>query len=171
MNGVVARVAVPQSDARQGWRPLADGLDGDAAVDRGRQSGAETHADAGGDGPVIAYARGDYAHDLLKGRSDPQALTRIVKRVTELTGLDKTFVRRAGGRVEIGAYLREVFREQGKVGSVYDSNVTPIDPFPFAPEQRANDPLLESIIAPTTTAMVDFVTRVVGWKATPATTR
>src|SRR4029453_10809308 len=46
---------------------------------------------------------------------------------------------------------------------VYDSNVTSFDPYPFAPTQRANDPLLESIIAPTTTAMVDFVTRVVGW--------
>jgi carboxypeptidase C (cathepsin A) len=56
-----------------------------------------------------------------------------------------------------------VFREEGKVGSVYDSNVTSFDPFPFAPDQRSNDPLLESIIAPTTTAMVDFVTRVVGW--------
>ena len=113
--------------------------------------------------PVIAYARSDYAADLLRGRSDSQAQSRIVDRVTELTGLDKGFVRRAGGRIEIGAYLREVFREQGKVGSVYDSNVTSFDPFPFAPEQRANDPLLESIIAPTTTAMVDFVTRVVGW--------
>jgi carboxypeptidase C (cathepsin A) len=113
--------------------------------------------------PVVAYARGDYAVDLLKGRSDPQAATRIVDRVTELTGLDKTFVRRAGGRLETGAYLREVFREEGKVGSVYDSNVTSFDPFPFAPDQRSNDPLLESIIAPTTTAMVDFVTRVVGW--------
>ena len=81
-----------------------------------------------------------------------------------MTGLEEEFVRRAGGRLEIGAYLREVFREQGKIGSVYDSNVTSFDPFPFAPEQRANDPLLESIIAPTTTAMVDFVTRVVGWK-------
>ena len=81
-----------------------------------------------------------------------------------MTGLEEEFVRRAGGRLEIGAYLREVFREQGKIGSVYDSNVTSFDPFPFAPDQRANDPLLESIIAPTTTAMVDFVTRVVGWK-------
>jgi carboxypeptidase C (cathepsin A) len=42
--------------------------------------------------------------------------------------------------------------------------VTSYDPFPFSLEQRANDPLLEKIIAPTTTAMVDFVTRVVGWK-------
>ncbi len=113
---------------------------------------------------VIAYTRGEYVTDLLKGRSDPQAMGRLVKRVTDLTGLEEEFVRRAGGRLEIGAYLREVFREQGKIGSVYDSNVTSFDPYPFAPQQRTNDPLLESIIAPTTTAMVDFVTRVVGWK-------
>jgi carboxypeptidase C (cathepsin A) len=117
---------------------------------------------------VIAYARGDYAADLMKGRSDPQALPRVVDRVSELTGLDKAFVRLAGGRVEIGAYLREVHREQGKIGSVYDSNVTSFDPFPFAPTQRSADPLLESIVAPTTTAMVDFMTRIVGWKATGA---
>jgi carboxypeptidase C (cathepsin A) len=116
--------------------------------------------------PVIAYTRGEYATDLLKGRSDPEAAARIVKRVTELTGLEEAFVRRAGGRLEIGAYLREVFREGGKIGSIYDSNVTGYDPYPFAPEQRTNDPMLDSIIAPTTTAMVDFVTRVVGWKTT-----
>ena len=113
---------------------------------------------------VIAYTRGEYATDLLKGRSDPEATPRIVKRVTAMTGLEEEFVRREGGRLEIGAYLREVFRETGKIGSVYDSNVTGFDPFPYASEQRTNDPLLESIIAPTTTAMVDFVTRVVGWK-------
>ena len=55
-------------------------------------------------------------------------------------------------------------REQGKLGSVYDSNVTMFDPFPYAPEQRANDPILASIIAPLTTAMVNFVTHTVGWK-------
>ena len=113
---------------------------------------------------VIAYTRGEYATDLLKGRSDPKATPRIVERVTQMTGLEPEFVRRAGGRLEIGAYLREVFREQGKIGSVYDSNVTAYDPYPFAPEQRTNDPILESIVAPTTTAMVDFVTRVMGWK-------
>ena len=113
---------------------------------------------------VIAYARGEYATDLLKGRSDPEATPRIVKRVTELTGLDPAFVKFAGGRLEIGAYLREAWREQGKLSSVYDSNVTSFDPFPFAPSQRANDPILAAIIAPTTTAMVDFVTRTVGWK-------
>lgn len=113
---------------------------------------------------IIAYTRGDYVTDLLKGRSDPQALDHIVKRVTELSGLDPAFVRRAGGRLETQAYLREVYRSEGKLGSRYDSNVTEWDPFPFDPQQRTNDPLLDSIIAPTTTAMVDFITHVVGWK-------
>jgi carboxypeptidase C (cathepsin A) len=113
---------------------------------------------------IVAYTRGDYVTDLLKGRSDPQAVDRIVKRVTELSGLDPTFVRRSGGRLETQAYLREVFRAEGKLGSRYDSNVTGWDPFPFAPEQRTNDPILDAIIAPTTTAMVDFITRTVGWK-------
>ncbi len=113
---------------------------------------------------VIAYTRGEYATDLMKGHSDPQAMPRVVKRVTELTGLDAEFVKRSGGRLETQAFLREEFREQGKLGSRYDPNVTAWDPFPYDPDQRSNDPLLESIIAPTTTAMVDFVTRVVGWK-------
>jgi carboxypeptidase C (cathepsin A) len=130
-----------------------------AHLEREHKLSAETMA------PVIAYARGEYATDLLKGRSDSEATERIVKRVTQMTGLDGEFVRRSGGRLEIGAYLREVFRDRGKLGSVYDSNVTSYDPFPFAPEQRVNDPMLENSIAPTTTAIVDFVTRVVGWKA------
>ena len=113
---------------------------------------------------IIDYTRGDYVTDLLKGRSDPQSLERIVKRVTELSGLDQNFVRRHGGRLETQAYLREVYRSEGKLGSRYDSNVTEWDPFPFAPQQRTNDPLLDSIIAPTTTAMVDFITHTVGWK-------
>jgi len=88
----------------------------------------------------------------------------MIQRVTEMTGLDPQFVKYSGARIETEAYLREVHREQGKLGSVYDSNVTSFDPFPFAPEQRANDPILASIIAPLTTAMVDFITRTVGWK-------
>lgn len=113
---------------------------------------------------VIAYTRGEYVTDLLKGRSDPEATPRLVKRVTEMTGLDPTFVKQSGGRIETQAFLREEFREHGKLGSRYDPNVTAYDPFPYDPIQRGNDPILESIIAPTTTAMVDFVTRVLGWK-------
>jgi carboxypeptidase C (cathepsin A) len=113
---------------------------------------------------VIAYTEGEYATTLLKGRADEDAQKKMIAKVTEMTGLDPEFVKFSGGRLDTDAYLREVHREEGKLGSVYDSNVTSFDPFPFAPEQRANDPILASIVAPMTTAMVDFVTRAVGWK-------
>src|SRR5690606_21926369 len=113
---------------------------------------------------VIEYTRGQYAVDLMKGRSDPQATARVVAKVIELTGLDPVFVQRSGGRLETPAYLREVYRAEGKLDSRYDSNVTAWDPFPYAPGQRTGDPILNGIIAPTTSEMVDFVTQTVGWK-------
>lgn len=113
---------------------------------------------------VIAYTLGDYAEALIKGRSDPAATQAMIKRVTEMTGLDPEFVQNSGGRLDTQAYLREAHREQRRIGSIYDSNVTAFDPFPYSPEQRSNDPILNAIVAPTTTAMVNFVTQTVGWK-------
>ncbi|MBW4330031.1 peptidase S10 [Stakelama sp. CBK3Z-3] len=115
---------------------------------------------------VVAYTRGQFATDLLQGRSDPAAVNRLVDHVTELTGLDRDLVAKLGGRVDAGTYLREVHRAEGKIGSVYDSNVTAYDPFPWSAERQSNDPILDALIAPTTSAMVDFVTRTVGWKTT-----
>jgi carboxypeptidase C (cathepsin A) len=114
--------------------------------------------------PIEDYARGEYVTDLLKGRSDQAAVDRMVGKVSALTGLDPVFVRRSGARIESRAFLRELYRDQGRVGSWYDSNVTAYDPFPWSPDGQGGDPILNQIIAPTTTAMVDFVNRTVGWK-------
>jgi len=114
--------------------------------------------------PVEAYTRGQFATDFFAGRSDPAATGRMVDTVTQLTGLDRNLVARLGGRVDIGTFLRESHRDQGKIGSVYDSNVTAWDPFPGAAQQQSGDPILNALIAPTTSAMVDFITRTVGWK-------
>ncbi|HKT27514.1 S10 family peptidase [Dyella sp.] len=114
--------------------------------------------------PIIDYTRGDYAVTLMRGHTDQAATDAMIKKVTELTGLDPVFVKRSGGRLETQAYLREVYRSEGKLGSRYDSNVTAWDPFPYAPHQVGGDPILNGIIAPTTTAMVNFVTQTVGWK-------
>jgi carboxypeptidase C (cathepsin A) len=114
--------------------------------------------------PIIDYTRTTYAATLMQGRANPAATEAMIRKVTELTGLDPTFVKRSGGRIETQAYLREVYRAEGKLGSRYDSNVTAWDPFPYAPHQRTGDPILNGIIAPTTTAMVNFVTQTVGWK-------
>jgi carboxypeptidase C (cathepsin A) len=112
---------------------------------------------------VEAYARSEFARDLLKGTTDPAALDRIVEKVTAYTGLDAQYVRRAGGRLDFD-FFRAIYRDQGKIGSVYDSNVDAFDPFPWSTQRRSGDPILDSIVAPTTSAMVDFDTRVVGWK-------
>jgi carboxypeptidase C (cathepsin A) len=120
--------------------------------------------DAQSAGEVEAYARGEFATDILKGRADQAAVDRLVQRVSGYTGLDPALVKRMGGRIDIGTFLRERRREDGQIGSVYDSNVTAYDPFPWSAERRSGDPILDAIIAPTTSAMVDFVTRTVGWK-------
>jgi len=113
---------------------------------------------------VENYDRGEYAVDLFRGRSDPQAIERITAKVAAFTGLDPVIVRRSEGRIDTGTYLREIHRAEGKIGSVYDSNVTAFDPFPGAPQQQSNDPILDAIIAPATSAAVDLMTNQVGWK-------
>ena len=113
---------------------------------------------------VENYTRTQFVTDFLAGTEDKAATDRLSARVAELTGLDPVLVRRMNGRVDIGTYLREIRRSTGQVGSVYDSNVTAWDPFPGSAEAQYNDPLLDGIIAPTTSAAVDFITNQVGWK-------
>ena len=114
-------------------------------------------------GPVEDYVRTQFVTDFIAGPKDKAATDRLSAKVAELTGLDPALVRRMDGRVDIGTYLREIRRSQGLIGSVYDSNYTVYDPFPASAEPEYNDPLLNTLIAPTTSAMVDFITRVVGW--------
>jgi len=113
--------------------------------------------------PVEDYTRTQFVADFLAGPMDKAATDRLSAKVAEYTGLDPALVRRMDGRVDIATYLREVHRDQGKIGSVYDSNFTAYDPFPAKATPDYNDPLLTTLIAPTTSAMVDFVTRQVGW--------
>jgi len=113
---------------------------------------------------VEQYDRTQFVTDFLAGRSDPQAVSRMVAKVTQYTGLDPALVAKMDGRIDIGTYLREAHRSENKIGSVYDSNVTAYDPFPESYDQQSGDPILNAIIAPTTSAMVDFITRQVGWK-------
>ncbi|MCJ2188979.1 S10 family peptidase [Novosphingobium beihaiensis] len=115
-------------------------------------------------GPVETYMRTQYVQDFLAGPGDKAATDRLSAKVAELTGLDPALVRRMNGRIDRRTYLREIRRSQGLIGSVYDSNYTAYDPFPASATPQYTDPLLATLIAPTTSAMVDFITRQVGWK-------
>jgi len=113
---------------------------------------------------VESYDRTQFVTDLLAGRSDPAAVGRLVQKVSDYTGLDPKLVARMDGRVDIDTYLREAHRDEHKIGSAYDSNVTAYDPFPGSASNQSGDPILNAAIAPATSAMVDFITRQVGWK-------
>ncbi len=115
-------------------------------------------------GPVELYDRTEFVTDFLAGPRDKAATDRLSAHVADLTGLDPALVRRLDGRVEVGTYLREIRRSQGLVGSVYDSNVTTYDPFPAKTDADYHDPLLDTLMAPTTQAMVDLVENQIGWK-------
>ena len=117
--------------------------------------------------PVEDYARGDFLVDYMKGPHDEAAMARIVGRITDLLGVDPALAKSMGGRIDTQTLLRELYRRDGKVGSRYDINVTTYDPFPFSYAARTGgfqDPILDDVIAPSTSAMVDFDTRIVGWK-------
>lgn len=112
---------------------------------------------------VEEYTRTEFVTDLLKGPKDKAARKRLIARVSAYTGLDTALVAKLDGRVDVGTFLRESHRTDKRIGSIYDSNVTAWDPFPGSAYRRSGDPILDALIAPTTSAMVDFVTRVVGW--------
>ncbi|MFD1331003.1 S10 family peptidase [Methylopila musalis] len=113
---------------------------------------------------VETYATGEFLADLMKGPRDGAAVGRLSARVAELTGLDAELVRRLNGRVDIRTFVREIGRAEGKVGSLYDANVTAYDPYPSAARASWDDPVLDGSMAPLTRAAVDFYGRELGFK-------
>lgn len=108
------------------------------------------------------YAAGDYLVDLLRGERDADAAARLSERVIALTGLDPALVRH--GRVEIDEFLRKLDRRGGRVASIYDATVTGPDPFPLATGRRHPDPVLDGLIAPLTSAMLDLYDKRLEWR-------
>ncbi|MFC7052842.1 S10 family peptidase [Hansschlegelia quercus] len=140
--------------------PWMNGLPSLVATMRER-AGPITRADLA---DAEAYATGSYFADLMKGPRDKAAVDRMSAEVARLTGLDPAFVRRLGGRVDIRSFSREIGRNEGKVGSLYDANVTAFDPDPSAARSDFDDPVLDGAQAPLTRAAVDFYGRELNWK-------
>jgi carboxypeptidase C (cathepsin A) len=112
---------------------------------------------------VENYARGEFLSDLMRGVNDKDALARLTKRVTELTGLDENLVRRLGARIPIEVFAREINRDQQRVSSLYDGNITGLDPAPFSAGNHAQDQLRLGLHAPITQAMVELYRSKLNW--------
>jgi carboxypeptidase C (cathepsin A) len=112
---------------------------------------------------VEDYATGAFINDLMKGPNDEQAVARVSAKVAELTGLDAALVRSLGGRVPLSTFAREVNRAEKRVSSMYDGNLTGLDPAPFATHSYADDQLRLGLHAPLIQAMVDLYHRRLNW--------
>ncbi len=112
---------------------------------------------------VEDYATGAFINDLMKGPNDEQAVARLSAKVAELTGLDAALVRQLGGRVPLSTFAREVNRADKRVSSMYDGNLTGLDPSPFSTNSYADDQLRLGLHAPLIQAMVDIYHRKLNW--------
>jgi len=113
---------------------------------------------------VERYAGSDFLVDEMKGQSDAQALDRLSDKVASLIGLDRSFVHRLGAQIPADAFRRELDRRDGKVTSAYDATVTGYDPFPDAYFSSFEDPLIDALTAPMTSAVVDLYEHRLNWK-------
>lgn len=110
------------------------------------------------------FARTLYLDDILKGPRDQEAVNRLVQRVSALSGLPESVVRRYGGRLDGTIYRREANLAKGRVASAYDASVTGFSPDPTALFQNAADPFTTALAAPLTTAMLDLYANRLKWK-------
>ncbi len=114
---------------------------------------------------VERYAAGEYVVDLLRGERDTAAVERISGRVAAFTGLDPELVRRLAGRVDTTTFQRELSRQRGRVGSIYDATFTGLDPYPTSGSSHFADPFMSAVAAPLTNGMIDLTQRVLQWPA------
>jgi carboxypeptidase C (cathepsin A) len=110
------------------------------------------------------YASGEYLVDLFRGLQDKEAVARVSTRVAELTGLDPELTRRLAGRIDMRTLQRELRRGSAEVVSAYDTDVATADPFPTANATRFEDPVLDGMTGPLTSAMIDHLTRTLNYK-------
>lgn len=106
---------------------------------------------------VQHYAATAFIDDYFKGLRDPEALTRLIDRVTEITGLPRALVDAARGRVDEHLFVREFARRDGKVTSSYDPGIASDDPDPSALRPDHADPFLAALKAPLTAAMAQLL--------------
>jgi carboxypeptidase C (cathepsin A) len=106
---------------------------------------------------VQDYASTDFVGDYLKGPRNREALQRMAARIAAITGLPRTVVEAAKGRVDENLYAREIARQAGKLTSTYDPATAGDDPDPSVLRPDVADPFLAALKAPLTAAMADLL--------------
>ncbi|MBQ0823768.1 peptidase S10 [Microvirga sp. HBU67558] len=116
-------------------------------------------------GSAEAYASGEYLVDLMRGLRDKEAVDRISRRVAELSGLDPELTRRLAGRIDMRTVQRELRRGSSEIVSAYDTNVAIADPNPSSQSSRFDDPVLDAMTAPLSSAIIQHLAQTLNYKA------
>jgi carboxypeptidase C (cathepsin A) len=112
-----------------------------------------------------AYASGEYLVDLMRGLQDKEAVERVSRRVAELSGLDPEMTRRLAGRIDMRMVQRELRRSTYEIVSAYDTTIAAADPNPTSQFSRFEDPVLDAMTAPLSSAIIHHMTTNLNYKA------
>lgn len=108
--------------------------------------------------PVEAYVLDGYLTTLARGsEAGEKALTGLYAQTARYVGLPVDLVRRLRARVPRDVFAKRLLEEQEKVVSLYDGSVTGIDPSPQSTNLVGDDPVLEGLTAPLSSALVAYV--------------
>ncbi|WP_375142279.1 hypothetical protein [Bradyrhizobium sp. CCGB12] len=113
---------------------------------------------------VEAYARGELLTDLVKGRAEEEAATRLADKVAALTGIDQAVSRRLAGRFDVDAFRRELDHNNGGVASRFDASVRGLHPYMDGGSLGFGDPSRDTLLAPLTSATGDLLSRKLNWR-------
>jgi carboxypeptidase C (cathepsin A) len=119
-----------------------------------------------GDGlsDVESFAMHDYLVALAAGPQPGPETTALYQKLASLTGLEADQIARWRGRIPLRAFTREVDRRDGRIVSIYDSDVSAPDPDPLNERGRHDDPVLDASIAPFTSAFTAYAANELGYK-------
>jgi carboxypeptidase C (cathepsin A) len=114
---------------------------------------------------VEQFALNDYATALTKGDALPaDERNRIIDKLSQYTGLSKTYIDQSNLRVYVGRFNKELMRTEAKTVGRLDSRFTGSD-FDEAGESYEFDPSYNiAIYGPYTAAVNDYIRRVLKYE-------
>lgn len=108
-----------------------------------------------------AFALGDY----LQGLIHPDRIDEDwIDQVARFTGLSRDRLRATGGRVTLTMTQRGLLLDEARLVSLYDGGVDNPDPVPTRVRPDGADAILEGLIAPLSTAMLDHLRNTLEWE-------
>ncbi|WP_018874560.1 S10 family peptidase [Thioalkalivibrio sp. ALJ1] len=119
----------------------------------------------GDDPPDQAAAESFALGPYLQGLMHPREIDdEWIAQVARFTGLGQERLKATGGRIPLDMTQRGLLLDEGRLVSLYDGGVDNPDPVPTRVRPQGSDAILEGLIAPLSTAMLDHLRNTLEWE-------